>query len=154
MAAVASAPIGRLLLDTNVVVGALLWRGPPWRLMEVAVEEGLELVSSPALMAELQRTLSCPKFDGRLALLQADVGTLMNRYQAIATLVEPARVPRVVPGDADDDHVIAAAVAARAELVVSGDRQLLALGIHEGVAIVTVRQALQRLGVGMTPPPA
>ena len=146
MAGVAPAPVGRLLLDTNVVVGALLWRGPPWRLMAAAVEDGIELVASPALFAELQHTLSYPKFADRLALLQADVATLMNRYQAITTLVEPADVPRVVSGDADDDHVIAAAVAARAELIVSGDRHLLGVGIHAGVAIVTVRQALERLG--------
>jgi putative PIN family toxin of toxin-antitoxin system len=146
MAATAAAPARRLLLDTNVVVGALLWRGPPWRLMEMAVEEGLELVGSPALMVELQHTLSYPKFAGRLALLQADVATLMNQYQAITTLADPADVPRVVPGDTDDDHVIAAAVAARVDLIVSGDRHLLTLGSHEGIAIVTVRQALERLG--------
>lgn len=147
MADVAAAPIRRLLLDTNVVVGALLWRGPPWRLMEMAVEEGLELVASPALMAELQHTLSYPKFAGRLVLLQADVTTLMNKYQAITTLVDPADVPRVVPGDADDDHVIAAALAARADLIVSGDRHLLGMGSHQDIPIVTVRQALERLGV-------
>lgn len=147
MADVAAAPIRRLLLDTNVVVGALLWRGPPWRLMEVAVEDGLELVGSPALMAELQHTLSYPKFARRLALLQTDVVTLMNRYQAITTLVVPADVPRVVPADADDDHVIAAALAAQADLIVSGDRHLLSLGSHQDIPIVTVRQALEHLGV-------
>jgi predicted nucleic acid-binding protein len=50
-----------------------------------------------------------------------------------------------VPGDADDDHVIAAAVAARAALIVSGDRHLLSLGSHQGIAIVTASQALERI---------
>lgn len=93
----------RLLLDTNVVVGALLWSGPPLVLMEQAVEEGIELVASPALMAELAHTLSYPKFTKRLALLQTDVPALMHRYQSVVTLVEPVDVPRVVPNDADDD---------------------------------------------------
>jgi len=72
----------RLLLDTNVVVGALLWSGPPLHLMEQAVENGIELISSPALMAELEHTLKYPKFAKRLALLQTDAATLMNKYDS------------------------------------------------------------------------
>ncbi len=58
----------------------------------------------------------------------------------------PASVPRVVANDADDDHVIAAAVAARAELIVTGDRKhLLPIGSHQGIAIVTAREIVDRL---------
>jgi hypothetical protein len=75
------APLGRrLLLDTNAVVGALLWSGPPLRLVEQAMEDGIELISSPVLMAELEHTLNYPKFTKRLVLLHTDVATLMSRY--------------------------------------------------------------------------
>lgn len=48
--------------------------------------------------------------------------------------------------DADDDHVIAAAVAARAELIVTRDRKhLLPIGTHQGIAIVAVREVVDRL---------
>lgn len=50
-------------------------------------------------------------------------------------------------GDADDDHVIAAAVAARAELIVTGDRKhLQPVGSHQGIAIVTAGDVRDRLG--------
>jgi predicted nucleic acid-binding protein len=56
-------------------------------------------------------------------------------------------VPRIVAGDADDDHVIAAAVAARAELIVTGDRKhLLPIGSHQGIAIVSALEVVERLG--------
>lgn len=52
-------------------------------------------------------------------------------------LVEPIEVPRVVPNDPDDDHVIAAARAARADYIVSGDSDLLSLGGFQGIKILT-----------------
>ena len=58
----------------------------------------------------------------------------------------PASLPRIVANDADDEHVIAAAVAARTELIVTGDRKhLLPIGSHQGIAIVTAREVVDRL---------
>jgi predicted nucleic acid-binding protein len=60
-------------------------------------------------------------------------------------VVTPLSAPPVVAADADDDHVVAAAVAANADLLISGDRQVLALGIHAGVRIVSPAEALRAL---------
>lgn len=58
-------------------------------------------------------------------------------------------MPRVVIGDVDDDQVIAAAVAVRADLIVSGDRKhLLPLGSHQGIDIVDAAEALGRIVSG------
>jgi len=55
-------------------------------------------------------------------------------------------VPRVVRGDSDDDQVIAAAIAARADLIVSGDREhLLPHGSHQGIEIVDAAEAFRRV---------
>ena len=71
---------------------------------------------------------------------------LVAQYTALVWLVAPVSVPRIVAHDADDDHVIAAAVAARAELIVTGDRKhLLPIGTHQGIAIVTAREVVDRL---------
>lgn len=61
--------------------------------------------------------------------------------------MSPLSSPRAVPNDADDDEVIAAALAARADLVVSGDKHLLSMGSHQGIAIVSVAEALRRIRV-------
>jgi uncharacterized protein len=137
----------RLVLDTNVVVAGLLWNGPPRRLIEWAVEgEKLELFSSPVLLDELAHTLGYAKFSIRIAGFATSVGALVAQYAALVSLVVPASVPRVVAGDADDDHVIAAAVAARAELIATGDRKhLLPIGTHQGITIVTAREVVDRI---------
>ena len=148
MAGSAHQPL-RLVLDTNIVVAGLLWNGPPRRLIELAIEgEVVELFSSPVLLDELAHTLGHFKFDPRIEAFGTGVAALVAQYTALVILVVPASVPRVVSNDADDDHVIAAAVAARAELIVTGDRKhLLPIGSHQGVAIVTAREVVDRLDV-------
>ena len=138
----------RLVLDTNVVVAGLLWNGTPRRLIELAIQgEAVELFSSPVLLDELAHTLGYPKFAQRIQGFATSVGALVAQYTALVSLVVPASAPRVVAADADDDHVIAAAVAARAELIVTGDRKhLLPIGTHQGIAIVTARDVLDGLG--------
>lgn len=146
MAGSAHQPL-RLVLDTNVVVAGLLWRGPPQRLIELAIEgEAVELFSSPVLLDELAHTLGHAKFASRIRAFGTGVEALVAQYTALVSLVTPATVPRVVANDADDDHVIAAAVAARAALIVTGDRKhLLPIGSHQGIAIVTAREVVDRL---------
>jgi predicted nucleic acid-binding protein len=64
------------------------------------------------------------------------------RYARLAHPVVPATVARVVQSDPDDDHVIACALAATADIVVSGDRDLRDIGTYRGIRIVNARQAL------------
>ena len=146
MPASGSQPL-RLVLDTIVVVAGLFWNGPPRRLIELAIEgQAVELFSSPMLLDELLHTLGYSKFAGRIESFGTSIAALMAQYTGLVTLVAPASVPRVVANDADDDHVIAAAVAARAELIVTGDRKhLLPIGSHHGIAIVTARELVDRL---------
>jgi predicted nucleotidyltransferase len=69
-----------------------------------------------------------------------------DKIAATIELLAPAVVPPVVPGDIDDDQVIAAAVAAQADLIVSGDRRhLLPLGTYAGIAIIDAADALRRI---------
>jgi putative PIN family toxin of toxin-antitoxin system len=145
MAASAHQP-RRLVLDTNVVVAGLLWNGPPRRLLEAAIAGEVDLFSSAVLLDELVHTLGYAKFAARIESFGASIAALVAQYTALVSLVAPASVPRVVASDADDDHVIAAAVAAGAELIVTGDRKhLLPIGSHQGIAIVTAREVVERL---------
>jgi len=130
-----------------VVFSALLWRGTPYRLLEaIGQRSSSQLYSSTALLEELTDVLTRPSAIKRLALIEKTAATVLADYVELIELVAPTTVPRVVPGDVDDDQVIAAAVAAQANLIVSGDRKhLLPLGSHAGIAIVDVAQALRRI---------
>lgn len=138
----------RLVLDTNVVFSALLWRGKPYRLLEaVGQRTDARLFSSPALLEELADVLARPMAAQRLALIGITANAVLADYRTVVEMVEPAIVPRVVR-DADDDQVIAAALAARADFIVSGDDDLLAIGSYQGIRILTAAEALRRIEAG------
>jgi putative PIN family toxin of toxin-antitoxin system len=136
-----------VVLDTNVVVAALLWEGIPRNLLErIAGDSRLTLASSPALMAELTRVLAKQQLRDRVLLSGATTDQLVANYKRLVSIVTPRSVPTVVAGDSDDVHIVALAVAARASLIISGDRaHLLPIGRHEGIAIVTPREAMTLL---------
>lgn len=132
----------RFVLDTNVVVSAVIWGGLPFRLLQAATDGEIELYTSPALVAELRTVLSREHLASRLARQQASVDEAIRFYGDLAISVSPLAVPRAVPRDADDDQVIAAA---NADTIVTGDTDLLSMGSHQGIAIITAAQAVQRL---------
>ncbi len=94
MAGSAHRPL-RLVLDTNVVVAGLLWRGPPRQLIELAIEgAAVELFSSPVLLDELTHTLGYAKFAARIRGFGTSIEALLAQYTALVSLVTPTTVPR------------------------------------------------------------
>lgn len=137
----------RIVLDTNVALSALLWSGTPYRLLEaIRRQEHTQLFSSAALLAELGEILNRPVPAKRLALLGRAAHEVLSDYLDAVELVTPLVTPSVIAADADDDQVIAAAVAAEADLLVSGDHHLLALGSHQNIRIVNPADAIRLIG--------
>jgi uncharacterized protein len=135
----------RLLLDTNVVVSGLLWNGTPAQLIDTARRDEVELCTSRPLLAELSRILQRTKFAKVITASGMTLDQLVLGYAGLATLVVPAKIPPTVLNDPDDDHVLACAVAAKTDLIVSGDSHLLDLMAYQGIPIETPAEALRRI---------
>lgn len=138
----------RLVIDTNVLVSAFLWAGTPGRLIELAGEQEVQLFTSRVLLDELAATLAKQKLAKPIARTGLTAEQMLRNYRRIATLVSANRLARQVSRDADDDAVLACALAARANLIVSGDDDLLTLKSFEGIRIVTARDAVELVTTG------
>lgn len=123
----------RIVLD--VLVSAIGWEGPPSRILRACRRGRLDLVLSPALLDELVRVLAYPKL-ARLAA-HPDLPNILAWLHRPEHLVVPTRAIDAVAEDPPDNRVLEAAVAGRAEAIVSGDDHLLRLGGFEGIPIVT-----------------
>lgn len=137
----------RVVLDTNTLVsGVISPSGPPRRLLDGARAQTFELCTSATLLAELLDVLSRAKFTARLAQAGLTPQGIVAELRRLAVLAVPQEVPRVVANDADDDHVLACAVAGQADLIVSGDKHLHSLGEqYQGIPIITPAQAVERI---------
>ncbi len=136
----------RAVADTNVVVSALLWRGAPHRLLGRIEPERIELFSSRALLAELEGVLARRKLARAVHATGKTVPALLSEYRALVRLVTPRVLATPVARDPDDDAVIACALAARTQLIVSGDKDLRALRAFGAIRIVSPAEALQLVG--------
>lgn len=135
----------RAVIDTNVLVSGLLWRGPPHLLLEHVRDGALTLISSPTLIAEFADVIKRPKFETILARAGINPDDLLTALRQLAEIIDPPPLPAPVSRDPDDDAVLALAVHAQADAVISGDGDLLTLGAHAGIPILTPAQALARL---------
>ncbi|MEQ8820974.1 MAG: putative toxin-antitoxin system toxin component, PIN family [Sumerlaeia bacterium] len=137
----------RVVLDTNILVSTLLrHQGPAAEVRQVWRRGGFVLCSSTVLLDELQDVLSRPWFAKVSRLEAPEIREFIDRLSREAVLVEPETVEAVVR-DPDDDHVLAAAMAARADIIVTGDKDLLVLQpAHRGIAIVTLKTFLESIG--------
>ncbi len=121
----------RLLLDTNVLVAALVARGTCHELLEHCVREHV-VVSSHSLLDELGEVLE-RKFRQRAA----DVQSARRLFAETLTLVEPDALDVPICRDRDDDVVLATALAGACDAIVTGDQDLLVLDPFRGIRVIS-----------------
>jgi putative PIN family toxin of toxin-antitoxin system len=135
----------RAIIDTNVLLAGLLWHGTPHALVEHVRNGTLTLISSPVLLAELADVVARPKFDTILIRSNTSRERSLDEVRALAEVIEPVPLPAPVCRDPDDDAVLALALAAQVDFIVSGDNDLLDLQAFESIPIVSPVEALRRV---------
>ncbi len=130
----------RVVLDTNVYISAFMFGGLPGSLLDLAFLKSFTLITSPALLDELDE-----KLQGKFEVSRGDAAYLLARLQAIAQVVRPRRVLNIIAEDPDDNRVLECAVQGRADVIVTGDRHLLKLKSYQTISILTVRQFLDSI---------
>src|SRR5437773_11767427 len=135
----------RAVLDTNIIISALFWKGLPRAVFNGAIDRLYLALTTEALTSELKRVLAYPKFAQQIADQALHVEQLVADYLAITIPVLPIEVPPDVLRDPKDLAVLACAVGGQANCVVSGDKDLLSLAVYQNIPILNVEQFLVRL---------
>ena len=106
-------------------------------------------MSSPALLAELAEVVARPKFKDILARSNTNSELMLAQVRLLAEVVDPPPLQEPVSRDPDDDAVLALAAAARPDLIITGDKDLLVLGAYGGIPIVSAAEAVARIAANL-----
>lgn len=130
-----------VVLDTNVLVAALVAEGLCREVVHRVIRMRGVATSRP-LLDELDTTLR------RKFTVTPATAAFLKAFRQLVRIVDPAPLGRPICRDPDDDIVLATAVAAGANLIVTGDDDLLVLGTYAGITIVSPRRLLELLDSG------
>jgi putative PIN family toxin of toxin-antitoxin system len=132
-----SVPI-RAVLDTNVIISALFWRGAPHTVLKSGLVGRYTILTSPAIIEEVFSTLTRKfKFPNR------DAREFLEIIIAQSTVVIPTTRIRAVKTDPSDNKILECALAGGATHVVTGDKDILSLGKYQKIALVAPTQFLR-----------
>ena len=131
----------KVVLDTNVLISAILFGGKPRQILEKAIRREIQLCISESILEELQGVLLRPKFDYTPEAVQI----ILMELVSISDFVNPLKALRVVSEDTEDNRILECAVEAEANFLITGDIHLLRLGRYRRVKILNVGMFLEEL---------
>ena len=129
----------RVVADTNIYVSALNFGGVPLALLELAEAGGVRLITSDAILDETERVLR-----DKFAWADERVAQALEGLRGLAERAQPTHTLAVVTADPSDNRVLECADAGGADVIVSGDRHLLALHQHGTAPILRVADFLRQ----------
>lgn len=132
----------RLVLDTNVIISALLWGGKPKLLLERVFDGKDELFISREILDEIFGILSRDKFQ----LEKRIVNLFLHEIEEMSELIFPSRKVIDIVRDVDDHIILECALEADADVIVTGDNDLLVLEKFGTTDIMQVADFLERYG--------
>lgn len=134
----------RVVIDTNVVLSGLIKPDSvPGHVLRAWRDGSFRFVLSEFLLEEIAVTLARPKIQALVPWPAAQINRFVLELRAFCDVVEPADLDFKYPRDPDDIPVLAALIASGADLLVTGDRDLLAL--REQYPIETPAEFVRRL---------
>lgn len=129
----------RAVLDTNIIVSAVVFKGKPRQVLELAFEEKIKPFISQTLLAELTETLT-----KKFSLPSEEIELIEQEIKDGFEIVYPTIILHVQK-DQDDNRVLEAAAEGKCDYVVTGDKELLDLGNFKGIKIVTATEFISIL---------
>ncbi len=133
----------RVVLDTNQHISAIIRpNGNPSQIVQLWHIGLIELAISPAILEEFAAVVHRPRIQQKHNLSDDDISEYLEVLRTFAILVSGTITVNAVPDDPDDNIIIACAIEAEADVIISGDQHLLSLGSYQGIPIVNAADFL------------
>jgi putative PIN family toxin of toxin-antitoxin system len=135
----------KIVLDTNVLISGIFWRGAPRQLLDAWRTGLLSFVVSEEIATEYERVVAI--LSARYPRSASLASEIMQLLIANSLFVTPIELGGQICTDPDDDKFLACALATSVDHIVTGDRALLIAGPRVGVSAISPRKCLALLGI-------
>ena len=130
-----------IVIDTNVVISAILFGGAPGKLIDLWRTGRIRPLITQEILTEYIQVLAYPKFK----LSEDEINYIIHQeILPYFTVVKSVPGPAIIKEDPDDDKFIQCAEAGNAKIIISGDQHLLAQTSYKNINILTPNQFLQK----------
>ena len=126
----------RIVLDTNVIISGVLFGGIPRTVLEMLIARRHDFFISMPIIEEIWEVLNRPKF----GYAPENALLVVDELHSLCSIVKPIDTIHFIIDDPADNKILECAVAADAEIIISGDSHLLSLGSYNGIKILSPRQ--------------
>lgn len=126
----------RVVVDTNVMISAVLWLGTPHRIIELAEQKRIVICMTRATLNELYEVLARRKFKPYLQARHTNPEEIVSALLPLIELYLPTIVVNTKLSDADDEMFVACTMSADTDYIISGDDHLLRLKKYGRIKIL------------------
>lgn len=132
----------KVVLDTNIWISAIIWGGIPDEIISLGEQQKITITMSLPLFQEIKNTFSKSKLQPKLKALGLTGEIALNLIQKLVVFypINNLNVPEL--RDPDDTIVLATAIASDANIIITGDQDLLTLEEYQNIAIMTASDFL------------
>lgn len=129
----------KLVIDTNVLISGIFWKGPPNRIVSHWLKDSFEVFISESILTEYEKVLNRM----RSGLTSNEIREWIKLIISHSYVVKPLETISIIEEDPDDDKFIFCGVYGNVDYIVSGDKHLLSLSEYEGIKIVSPSRFLE-----------
>ena len=133
----------KVVLDTNILISAIVFGGKPRQVLEAAIKGHIQLVLTEEITGEMRGVLEGKKFQYPKEITDL----IIRELEAMAEIVKPKESITLIEKNPEDNRVLECAQEAHADYVVSRDLLLIEIKEFQSTKILTLREFSELLGV-------
>ena len=130
----------KVVLDTNILISAIVFGGKPRDILERIISGKLEFAVSKEILNEVEGVLSGKKFKYPSHVIYE----IRNAIEELGEIVVPEKRINRIKKDPDDNRILECALAVNADFIISGDNHLLEFKVFKGIQILSPADFLEK----------
>ncbi len=133
----------KVIIDTNVAISGLLWKGLPNDILKLARDGFIEICSTKTIFEELVRVLGYNRFQKRFKELGLSIEDIVDYYEDIVGFYSENSKVDIIKTDDSDNRFIEAAIDSGSSIIITGDEHLLKIKEYRNIMILNPREFLE-----------